>query len=321
MRLRRHDGRLDRPGARFPHGLGVRRRRERQHRAHRRARPRSGTSSSPWASRFGNSLHHATTTLCSRSASLSPQHRERFVDAVEPRLSPHWHRSRPASGDGGRLYHASHSLLLAHEDKTYPGAMIASLSIPWGEVEGRRGPRRLSSRVDARHGEQHDRAAGLRQHRDAAASPHLPRVLAAARRRIPPELLDRRRAVLARDPARRGRVPDPARLEAARSRRATRFRSISDGAAGCRVSRSTRDRSRRRSAGRRTAGYSPSTLASNIAALTCAAGFAHERGDQATAAFLQRHADFLECHVEAWTVTTDGTLVPGVTRHFIRIRP
>ncbi len=37
-----------------------------------------------------------------------------------------------ASGDGGRLYHSSHALLLAHEDKTYPGAMIASLSIPWG---------------------------------------------------------------------------------------------------------------------------------------------------------------------------------------------
>src|SRR5207244_13285362 len=41
-----------------------------------------------------------------------------------------------ASGDGGRLYHSSHSLLLAHEDKTYPGAMIASLSIPWGAKKG-----------------------------------------------------------------------------------------------------------------------------------------------------------------------------------------
>ncbi len=41
-----------------------------------------------------------------------------------------------ASGDGGRLYRRSHSLLLAHEDKTYPGAMIASLSIPWGESKG-----------------------------------------------------------------------------------------------------------------------------------------------------------------------------------------
>src|SRR5438093_12835095 len=30
----------------------------------------------------------------------------------------------------------SQSLLLAHEDKTYPGAMIASLSIPWGDTKG-----------------------------------------------------------------------------------------------------------------------------------------------------------------------------------------
>jgi glucoamylase len=62
-------------------------------------------------------------------------------------------------------------------------------------------------------------------------------------------------------------------------------------------------------------------LAINIAALTCAACFARERRDEATAAFLQRHADFLECHVEAWTVTNDGTLVPGIARHFMRVRP
>ena len=68
-------------------------------------------------------------------------------------------------------------------------------------------------------------------------------------------------------------------------------------------------------------GYSPSTLAAIIAALTCAASFALEHGDEATAAFLQRHADFLASHVEAWTVTTDGTLVPGIPRHFVRIRP
>ena len=34
------------------------------------------------------------------------------------------------------LYHSSFSLLLGHEDKTYPGALIASLSIPWGEAKG-----------------------------------------------------------------------------------------------------------------------------------------------------------------------------------------
>lgn len=39
------------------------------------------------------------------------------------------------------------------------------------------------------------------------------------------------------------------------------------------------------------------------------------------AQFIEDHADFLESHVEAWTVTTQGSLVPGVTRHYIRILP
>src|SRR5579863_2548712 len=68
-------------------------------------------------------------------------------------------------------------------------------------------------------------------------------------------------------------------------------------------------------------GYSPSTLASNIAALICAACFARDRGDRATAQYLEEYADFLECHIESWTVTTEGTLLPGVTRHYIRIHP
>ena len=58
-----------------------------------------------------------------------------------------------------------------------------------------------------------------------------------------------------------------------------------------------------------------------LAALLCAAGFARQRGDEATARFLEDYADFLECHVEAWTVTTQGTLVPGINRHYIRINP
>ena len=68
-------------------------------------------------------------------------------------------------------------------------------------------------------------------------------------------------------------------------------------------------------------GYSPSTLASNIAALTCAACFARERGDVQSAEFVQQYADFLESHMESWTVTTEGTLFPDIRRHFIRIHP
>jgi glucoamylase len=37
------------------------------------------------------------------------------------------------TGDNGRLYRVSRNILMAHEDKVYDGALIASLSIPWGE--------------------------------------------------------------------------------------------------------------------------------------------------------------------------------------------
>jgi glucoamylase len=68
-------------------------------------------------------------------------------------------------------------------------------------------------------------------------------------------------------------------------------------------------------------GYSPSTLASSIAALICAASFARERGDDPTAQYLEEYGDFLECNIERWTVTTEGTLLPDVKRHYIRVHP
>src|SRR5206468_3698976 len=67
------------------------------------------------------------------------------------------------------------------------------------------------------------------------------------------------------------------------------------------------------------AGYSPSTLAANIAGLICAALFARERGDLTTAQFLEEYSDFLEANVERWTVTNEGFLVPGIKRHYVRI--
>jgi glucoamylase len=68
-------------------------------------------------------------------------------------------------------------------------------------------------------------------------------------------------------------------------------------------------------------GYSPSTLAAAIAALICAADFARSRGDETAAQFIEDHADYIESHIESWTVTTQGTLVPGIPRHYIRILP
>jgi glucoamylase len=68
-------------------------------------------------------------------------------------------------------------------------------------------------------------------------------------------------------------------------------------------------------------GYSPSTLASNIAALICASVLFRERGDEAAAAFTEEYADFLESHIEDWTVTNEGSLYPGIARYYMRILP
>src|SRR5262249_44557500 len=68
-------------------------------------------------------------------------------------------------------------------------------------------------------------------------------------------------------------------------------------------------------------GYSPSTLAVVIAALACAADWAREVGHTEAADFVFAYADWLAAHLEEWTVTTDGELVAGISRHYIRINP
>ena len=68
-------------------------------------------------------------------------------------------------------------------------------------------------------------------------------------------------------------------------------------------------------------GYSPSTLATVIAGLVCAAEFAKQNHETSTADFILEYADWLAAHVEEWTVTTCGELVEGFRRHYIRINP
>ena len=48
--------------------------------------------------------------------------------------NPEWLAAK--SCDGGKLMRASHNVLLAHEDKTFSGAFVASASIPWGQAHG-----------------------------------------------------------------------------------------------------------------------------------------------------------------------------------------
>ncbi len=269
---------------------------------------------------FGNSLHHATTTLMQSLGFPFAVHRDRFVEQWS-RASRQIAPLAAASGDGGRLYQTSHRLLLAHEDKTYPGAMIASLSIPWGEIKG----------DDDGMGGYHlvwtrdmvNSATGLL----AAGNTETPlRALIYLACSQQPDGGFHQNFWIDGEPYWRGVQLDEVafpillarKLHDANALRAFDPYPMVLAAAAYLMEHGPATPQER---WEENAGYSPSTLAAQIAALVCAAAFARERGDDATAAFLERHADFLDAHVERWTVTTQGTLVPGITRHFIRIRP
>ena len=60
-------------------------------------------------------------------------------------------------------------------------------------------------------------------------------------------------------------------------------------------------------------GYSPSTIAAEIAGLTAAASLARSAGDPNSAALYQGVADEWQRRVEAWTFTTTGPLGAGAT--------
>jgi glucoamylase len=232
-------------------------------------------------------------------------------------------RFRPlerVAGDGGRLYRASQAILLAHEDKLYPGAMIASLSIPWGE-----------SRGDAELGGYHlvwtrdlVNCATALLAADDSETPRRALIYLAATQR--PDGGFHQNFWITGEPYWQGVQLDETafpvllawRLHKARALERFDPLHLISAAAGYLIREGPASAQER---WEEAAGFSPSTLAVTIAALTCAAHYLSERGDAITASFVQEYADYLERNVERWTVTETGTLVPEVRRHYIRVLP
>ena len=69
------------------------------------------------------------------------------------------------------------------------------------------------------------------------------------------------------------------------------------------------------------AGYSPFTLAVEVAALLAAADFADEHGEMDTAAYLRETADIWNANIERWTYVTGSDLARrhGVEGYYVRI--
>jgi glucoamylase len=268
---------------------------------------------------FGNTLHRAVTTVFQSLGVPFGQSRARFLeqwDRVCSRLYP----LEKFSGDGGQLYRRSRELLLAHEDKNYPGALIASMNIPWGEA----------------HGDEDLGGYHLVWTRDLVNS--VTALLAVGDIVTPLRALIYLACTQQSDggfpqncwvdgrPYWSGIQLDEVAFPILLAWRLHKANALADFdpypmvlAAAAYLMRHGCVTPQER--WEENSGYSPSTLASNIAALVCAAGLAAERGDEATARYLADFADYIEAHVERWTVTNDGFLVPEIRRHYLRINP
>jgi glucoamylase len=214
----------------------------------------------------------------------------------------------------------SHNVLLAHEDKTFSGAFVASLSIPWGQIKG-----------DEDLGGYH-----LVWTRDmvqtASALLACGRAETARRALVYLACTQEPNGAFAQNfwidgtPYWTGQQLDEAAFPVILAWRLWKANALGDleifpfveRAAGYLVRHAPITHQDR---WEENAGYSPSTLAAAIAGLICAAEMARDHDSMELAEFLEEYADWMEGHLEDWTVTNNGVLHPQIKRYYMRVRP
>ncbi|EQD53427.1 Glucan 1,4-alpha-glucosidase [mine drainage metagenome] len=268
---------------------------------------------------LGEGLQHALSALFQALGMPFEARRKRFIEQWQYGCTPILPLDK-VSQDGGKLYCGSYGLLMAHEDKTFAGAFIASLSIPWGE-----------SRGDEDVGGYHlvwtrdmvNTVTGLLAAGNTSTPLRALVYLAVSQR---PDGGFPQNFWLNGEPHWHGIQLDQVSLPILLAWRLKQRGGLGDFDPYPMVRRAAAyliehgpvtQQERWEEAG----GFSPSTLAAHIAALICAACFGREHGEAEIARYLEEYADFLEAHVEKWTVTTEGTLHPEIKRHYIRILP
>ncbi|MGA2907136.1 MAG: glycoside hydrolase family 15 protein [Terracidiphilus sp.] len=263
--------------------------------------------------------HHtaAQKTMGALSVPFEEQ-KKRFIEQWQRAAHPDELAAK--AQDGGKLMRASHAVLLAHEDKEYSGAFVASASIPWGQVKG-----------DDDLGGYH-----LVWTRDmvqtATALLACGRAETARRALVYLACTQQVDGGFAQNfwidgtPYWSGKQLDEVafpimlawRLWKAGGLGELHMFPFVERAAGCLVRQAPITHQER---WEENAGYSPSTLAAVIGGLICAAEMARAHEAEELGEFLEEFADWIEGHLEDWTVTNDGVLDPDVKRHYMRIRP
>ena len=269
---------------------------------------------------LGRSYQSAATKLFQSLAEPFELKRESYIRQWQRAvIDPKFDFTSDTTDDGG-MYRLSRCVLLAHEDKVFQGAIVASLSIPWGETKS-----------DQDLGGYH-----LVWTRDLVHSATA--LLATGQIGTPLRALIWLAAIQRPD----GSFPQNSWIDGTAywsglqldqvafpillawrlhkqdaldlfSPRAMILRAAARLIAQGPVTAQDR--------WEENAGYSPSTLAVVIAALVCTAEWAKEFGKTEVADFILAYADWLAAHVEEWTVTTEGELIEGLPRHYIRINP
>ena len=269
----------------------------------------------------GGSYQSAATKLMQSLAEPFDRHRQGYIRQWQRAVVNPEFDFNDCTGDDGGLYRLSRCVLLCHEDKLFQGALVASMSIPWGETKG-----------DDDRGGYH-----LVWTRDLVQSATA--LLATGQTGTPLRALIWLAATQRDD----GSFPQNSWIDgtaywsglqldeiAAPLLLAWRLfkqgvslhlfnpRTMMVRAAGYLMLQGPVTSQER---WEENAGYSPSTLATVIAGLVCAADCAIEHGHQEVADFILVYADWMSAHLEEWTVTTQGELVAGVPRHYLRINP
>jgi glucoamylase len=266
---------------------------------------------------FGDGHHAALSTTLGSRATPFDNHLKRFIEQ--------WHRAATPvelaahATDGGRLLQISHNTVLAHEDKTYGGAFIASASIPWGYAKGDDdlGGYHL---VWTRDMVQSATALMACGRRDTAL-----RALVYLACTQKPDGGFAQNFWIDGTPYWSGIQLDEVAFPIILAWRLWKADALGgfdvfpfvERAAGFLVRYAPVTQQER---WEEAAGYSPSTLAAVISGLICAADLARAHGAPELAQFLEEHADWIESHLEDWTVTNEGVLLEEVKRHYMRIR-
>ena len=267
---------------------------------------------------FGTGRHAALSRMLQTLAAPYARHRDRFLAqwkrvGAPPRLGE-------GSMDGGRLSRISENVILAHEDKSYAGAFIASASIPWGASKG-----------DDDLGGYH-----LVWTRDmvqsATALMACGRTETALRALVYLACTQRSDGGFSQnfwidgDPYWSGIQLDEVAFPIMLAWRLWKLQVLQNFNVFPFVERAAAFLVRyapvtQQERWEENPGYSPSTLAAVISGLLCAADIARAHASNELAGFLESYADWIEAHLDEWTTTDDGVLDPEVKRHYLRIRP